>query len=607
MIVLLGFAFLSGVITVLSPCILPVLPVVLSGGVTGGKARPFGVMAGFVASFTVFTLALTAIVQVLGIPVDSMRIVAVVFVAVFGLVMVVPALQDRFEAMVSRIASKIGQRNAIPAGPPAGPPRRRAGFLGGLLVGLSLGLVWTPCVGPIMASVIGLALTRRVDGGAVLITFAYSLGTSLPMLGVMVGGRTMLARVPHLARHSARIQRGFGVLMIAVAVAIGLGWDRRFQAAVLSLFPGYGAGLTALEQARPVQRELIARNPAPAMTMQALAGGGVFRAPDLPPQNGELGDYGPAPDFLTRGAWYNTEGIVTAAGQTAQGTAMPLSLAALRGRVVVVDFWTYSCVNCIRTLPYLRAWFETYRDEGLVVVGVHTPEFEFEKSPANVQRAIRDLGVTWPVVQDNDYAQWNLYRNRYWPAHYFIDAAGRVRYFHFGEGEYDVGERVIQKLLAETGATARATASKPAPAIEAGTPETYLGYGRGTGFASAVAPVADSPVDYRPARVPGNAEWNLSGTWTISREFVVPQGSGTLQLGFDAKNVFLVIEPEERDGTISVLVDGAPAGDTPDVRRGTVDVTQSRLYQLVGLPAAGPHVLRLEVKGRLRLFAFTFG
>jgi cytochrome c biogenesis protein CcdA/thiol-disulfide isomerase/thioredoxin len=607
MIVLLGFAFLSGVITILSPCILPVLPVVLSGGVAGGKARPFGVMAGFIASFTGFTLALTAIVQALRIPVDTMRIAAVVLVAAFGLVMLVPRLQARFEAVASRIASRFGQRKAVAAGGAAGAPHRGAGFLGGLLVGLSLGLVWTPCVGPIMASVISLALTRRVDGGAVFITLAYALGTSLPMLGVMFGGRALLARVPFLARNTARIQRGFGVLMIAVAVAIGLGWDRRFQAAVLSLFPGYGAGLTALEQARPVQQGLLARTTVPAMTMQGLAGSGGFRAPDRPPENAELGDYGTAPDFLTKGSWFNTEGIVAAAGQTAQGTAMPLSLAALRGRVVVVDFWTYSCVNCVRTLPYLRAWFEAYRDEGLVIVGVHTPEFEFEKNPANVARAIRDLGVTWPVVQDNDYVQWNLYSNQYWPAHYFVDAKGRVRYFHFGEGDYEAGEKVIRELLAETGAETGSLVSKPAQLIEAGTPETYLGYGRGSGFASAVAPVADSPVDYQPARVPGNAEWNLSGAWTITREFVVPEGAGTLQLGFDAKNVFLVIEPEGRGGSISVQIDGVPAGDTPDVRRGTLAVTESRMYQLAGLPAAGPHVLRLEVKGRLRLYAFTFG
>jgi len=607
MIVLLGFAFLSGVITILSPCILPVLPVVLAGGATGGKARPLGVMAGFVASFAGFTLALTAIVQAFRIPADAMRIVAVVLVGAFGLVMLVPPLRHRFEAIASRIASFVPRRAPKPGAAPAGSPPRAAGFAGGVVVGLSLGLVWTPCVGPIMASVTSLALTRRVDGGAVFIALAYALGTSLPMLGVMLGGRALLARVPVFARNGARIQQGFGVLMLAVAVAVGLGWDRRFQAAVLELFPGYGAGLTALERAKPVQRELDARQPVPAMAMQALAGSGAFQAPREAPEHAELGDYGAAPEFLPDGSWYNTEGVVAASGPAGSGASRPLSLAALRGRVVVVDFWTYSCVNCIRTLPYLRAWFEAYRDAGLVVVGVHTPEFEFEKKPANVARAIRELGVTWPVVQDNDYVLWSRYGNRYWPAHYFIDANGHVRYFHFGEGDYDVGERVIKKLLAEVGAATGSIVSRPAPVVAARTPETYLGYDRASGFASAVPVAEDAPVEYRPAGRPANAEWSLAGTWTITREYVVPRASGSLELGFDARNVFLVVEPEEPGGTISVLVDGAPAGDTPDVRRGALAVTESRMYQLVALPAAGPHVLRLEVTGRLRLYAFTFG
>ncbi len=320
-----------------------------------------------------------------------------------------------------------------------------------------------------------------------------------------------------------------------------------------------------------------------------------------------LGDYGPAPEFVTSGNWFNTEGIAAASGQMAQGSSLPLSLAALRGKVVVVDFWTYSCVNCVRTLPYLRAWYEAYRDKGLVIVGVHTPEFEFEKNTSNVARAIRDLKVTWPVVQDNDYAQWNSYSNQYWPAHYFIDAKGRVRYFHFGEGDYDVGEKVIQELLAESGAQVGGIVSKPAPAIDAGTPETYLGYGRGKGFASAVAPVGDAVVDYTPAHVPVNGEWNLAGRWTITQQYSVPASSGTLQLAFDAKNVFLVIEPQKPGGTISVFVDDKPGADTVDVKKGLLTPLESRMYQLVGLSTPGSHNLRLEVKGQLRLFAFTFG
>jgi cytochrome c biogenesis protein CcdA/thiol-disulfide isomerase/thioredoxin len=599
MIVLLAFAFVSGVITILSPCILPVLPIVLSGSVGGGKARPFGVLAGFVVSFTAFTLALSAIVQALGIPVDALRIVAVVLIVAFGLVMLVPWLRDRFEMLASRIARRPGAASTGSSG-------ERRGFWSGVVVGLSLGLIWTPCVGPIMASVISLALTQHVDGGSVFITLAYTLGTSIPMLGVMLGGRALLTRVPALTRNAANIQKGFGVLMIVVGVAIGLGWDRQFQSFILRTLPGYGSGLTAIEQVAPVKDALKGRNPqAGAVAMKAAAG--VFQAPENAPENGTLGDYGAAPDFVTTGTWFNTQGLSAATGQTSQGGTMPLSLAALRGKVVVVDFWTYSCVNCVRTLPYLRAWYDAYRDKGLVIVGVHTPEFEFEKNSVNVARAIHELGVTWPVVQDNDYAEWTAYANQYWPAHYFIDAKGRVRYFHFGEGEYDVSEKVIQQLLKEAGANVGGVVSKPDLALEVNTPETYLGYDRGRGFASAVPPVADAPVEYHPARRPANGEWNLSGTWTITPQYVVPAANGTLQIGFDAKNVFLVIEPAGGSGRISVSVDGAPVADTPDVKGGVLAPTESRMYQLVGLGSAGSHVLKLDVKGKLRLFAFTFG
>jgi cytochrome c biogenesis protein CcdA/thiol-disulfide isomerase/thioredoxin len=596
MIVLLGFAFLSGVITILSPCILPVLPIVLSGGVGGGKARPFGVLAGFVVSFTAFTLALSAIVQALGIPVDALRIVAVVLIVLFGVVMLVPWLTIRFEMLTARIGRRSG---SLP------DPAKRNGFWSGVVVGLSLGLIWTPCVGPIMASVISLALTQQVDGGSISITLAYTVGTSIPMLGVMLGGRALLNKVPALTRNAASIQKVFGALMIVIGVAIGMGWDRQFQTFVLRALPGYGTGLTAIEKTAPVQSALKTRKPASG-AMRAF-GAETFKAPETAPVNGVLSDYGAAPEFLTAGTWFNTEGVSAAPGQTSQGGSMPLTLQNLRGKVVLVDFWTYSCVNCVRTLPYIRAWYEAYREKGLVVVGVHTPEFEFEKSSANVARAMRQLGVTWPVVQDNDYAQWNAYSNQYWPAKYFIDANGRVRYFHFGEGDYDVSEKVIQSLLREAGANVGGIVSRPETPIEAQTAETYLGYDRGRGFASAVTPVADAPTEYKPARQPGNGEWNLTGTWTITPQYSVPAANGTLQLGFNARDVFLVVEPAGSGGTISVFVDDKPAPDTVDVKRGLLAPRESRMYQLVSLPSGGPHLLRLEVKGPVRLFAFTFG
>ena len=276
--------------------------------------------------------------------------------------------------------------------------------------------------------------------------------------------------------------------------------------------------------------------------------------------------------------------------------------------MVVVDFWTYSCVNCVRTIPYLKAWCQAYKDSGLVIIGVHTPEFEFDKNPANVARAIKELGVTWPVVQDNDYAQWNAYANQYWPAHYFIDARGRGRYFHFGEGDYATSERVIQALLKEAGARVDGTiVSPPAQNIDSQTPETYLGYDRGRGFLSAVEPVADQVKDYRPSGRPSNGMWNLTGKWTITPQYIVPKSSGSLELGFKARNVFLVIEPQSSGGRIEVKVDGRPVVDTPDVKNGVLQPNESRMYHLVELKQPGSHLLELEVKGKLRLFAFTFG
>jgi cytochrome c biogenesis protein CcdA/thiol-disulfide isomerase/thioredoxin len=592
MLVLLAFAFLSGVITILSPCILPVLPIVLAGGSSGGKARPFGVIAGFVASFSFFTLALSALVQALGVPADAMRYAAIVLIVLFGVVMLVPRLRELFDVAVSRIASRGGAGGA--------PSRKRAGFWGGIPVGLSLGLVWTPCVGPIMASVISLALSQKVDGGSVFVTLAYTLGTAIPMLAVMLGGRALIARVPALARNAGKIQRVFGAVMILMGVALIFQWDRQIQTAILRAFPSYGSGLTAIEGLAPVKSALQARSAGGGSSgaAQAAAAPAVFSgAPDGAPETAALGDYGEAPPFVAGGPWINSP---------------PLDLAALRGKVVLVDFWTYSCINCIRTIPYLKSWHDAYKDSGLVIVGVHSPEFAFEKVTSNVSRAMRDLGVSWPVVQDNDYSQWRAYGNQYWPAHYLIDAKGRVRSWHFGEGSYAETEALVKKLLAEAGAAvAVGLVSAPppplAPPLAAKTQETYLGYERARGFASAVKPMPDVAVDYRPARVPASGEWNLEGKWTIAGQYVESDASGILSLGFDAKDVYLVAEPAGEGGSISVSVDGIVAADTGDLRSGAVRPDTSRLYHVVALPAGGPHSLRLEVKGRLRLFSFTFG
>jgi cytochrome c biogenesis protein CcdA/thiol-disulfide isomerase/thioredoxin len=607
MAVLLAFAFLSGVITILSPCILPVLPIVLAGGGSGGKARPFGVIAGFVLSFSFFTLALSAIVQAIGISADAMRYAAIALITLFGVVLLVPRLRDAFDIAVSRLASKGSALGRPEGGRPSSGPK--AGFWGGLPVGLSLGLVWTPCVGPIMASVISLALTQKVDGGSIVVTLAYAVGTAIPMLAIMVGGRALIAKVPGLSRNAGKIQRVFGAIMILMGAALAFQWDRKVETAILSAFPAYGSGLTSIENLAPVKKALQARagsgGPGAAANQAALSQRGTFSgAPPDSTTAPSLGDYGAAPPFVAAGPWFNT-------GAQAVGIpspSAPLDLASLRGKVVLIDFWTYSCINCIRTLPYLKAWYGAYKDKGLVIVGVHSPEFAFERVSANVARAMRDLGVTWPVVQDNDYAQWKSYGNEYWPAHYFIDAKGRVRYWHFGEGGYEESESVIRKLIAEAGSAVDSGPVAPPPVrLAANTPETYLGYERGTGFASAVKPVANKAIAYSPARKPAAGEWNLRGTWTIEGQFIEPESAGTLWLGFDAKDVYLVAEGLGAGGDITAFVDDSPAADTEDLRGGVLEPKSSRLYHVVTLREGGPHTLRLEIKGAMRLYSFTFG
>jgi cytochrome c biogenesis protein CcdA/thiol-disulfide isomerase/thioredoxin len=601
MIVLILFAFISGIVTILSPCILPVLPVVLSGslGKGEGRARSLGVVAGFIVSFTFFTLALTAIVQAFGIPGDALRIAAVIVIVLFGAVLVVPKLSEWFERIIYRIAALARFQSKIAGNTSETRAPSVNGFGAGFLLGMSLGLIWTPCVGPIMASIITLAVSQHIDVGAVFITLAYSFGTAIPMFAIMIGGRALLKKVPVLTRNTLTIQRVFGVLMIIVGIAIAFGWDRQFQSGVLALFPGYGSGLTSIENTTSVRNALSIRKDMGFDNRKAP--GRFIQVP--PPGNGRLGRFGKAPEIVTQGRLYNADKIFP----KSTSDQYPLDMKALDGKVVLVDFWTYSCVNCVRTIPYLRSWYEKYSLYGLVILGVNSPEFEFEKNQDNVAKAIRDLAIEWPVVLDNDYAEWNAYSNVYWPADYFIDGKGEVRYFQFGEGDYDIAERVIRALLKENGASLPAEKSTNEYMVDSNTPEMYLGYSRMAKFLSASKFVTDHEVDYSIERSPKNGEWGLSGTWTITREYVVPKSEGTLLLGFDAKSVFCVIEPESGPMEIEIKVDGKIPGDTPDVKGGRLVPDTSRLYQIVGLKSPGTHMVELRVKGKIRLYAFTFG
>jgi thiol-disulfide isomerase/thioredoxin len=389
----------------------------------------------------------------------------------------------------------------------------------------------------------------------------------------MQGGRVLLNRFPWFTRHSSGIQRGFGVLMVVTSAALFTGADRTFSSWLLTTFPQYGSGLTALENQPAVRDELTKRQGGRTLTPAGSS---------------------PAADPLTlgQGAWINSA---------------PLTLDGLKGKVVLVDFWTYSCINCVRTLPYLRAWYDRYHDKGLEIVGVHSPEFAFERSETNLRQAMKDLKVTWPVVQDNGFGIWNAYQNQYWPAHYLYDRSGTLVETHFGEGAYDETEAAIARALGQPLATPSKVSDAVPIAEGPKTPETYLGYGRGERFASPEDVAVDQERAYSvPADLKAD-HWAYAGPWKILKDGAEGRAGSSLALRFQGQRVYLVIHPVPgKTGSARVTVDGRPVTGG-DVRDGVLTPTTDRLYQVVDQPTGTGGLLRVEFDGPVVVYAFTFG
>jgi cytochrome c biogenesis protein CcdA/thiol-disulfide isomerase/thioredoxin len=547
MLLLLGIAFLAGAITAISPCVLPVLPILLAGAAgSSNRTRPFAIVAGLVISFTTFTLAGAALLSALGLPEDLLRNIAITALFVLAATLIWPRsgwILERPFLFLTRRAPRTDSN--------------------GLVIGLSLGLVFVPCAGPVLATVAALAATGEVGVRAVLVTGAYALGAALPMLAIAIGGQRLTAGLRTLRTHAAATRRVAGILIGATALAIALGADTRFTTAI----PGYVQAV----------QDQVERSGVASRELRDLRGGGQALAAGKSVSNAPK-----APEFRGIDLWLNTP----------QGK--PVSIAGYRGKVVLVDFWTYSCINCLRTLPHLEAWDRTYRLAGLRIVGIHSPEFAFEHVPSNVRSAVRRLGVRYPVGLDNDFDTWQAYENEYWPADYLIDRAGRVRDTHFGEGAYAETETQIRHLLGEKPEAPRTSVADTTPTVVT-TPESYLGYARLANFAGPIA--YDKQALYSFPKRQSSNELAYSGRWTVQSSRIVAGDGARLRLRFQARNVFLVLGGT---GQVSVLFDGS--------RLHTIAVSgPPRLYTLARFPRLEAGLLELRLDPGLEGYAFTFG
>jgi cytochrome c biogenesis protein CcdA/thiol-disulfide isomerase/thioredoxin len=568
-------AYLGGVLTILSPCILPVLPFVFARAdqpfVKSGLPLLLGMAITFAAVATLAAVGGGWAVQAN----HWGRLAAILLLAFFGVTLLFPSMADRLTRPLVALGSRLSQSasDGTRAGSSFGPS---------FLLGIATGLLWAPCAGPIL----GLLLTGAALQGAnvqtsfLLLAYAAGAATSLAV-ALLIGGRVFVAMKRSLGA-GEWIRRGLGVAVLAGVVAISLGLDTGLLTRV-SLASTAGVEQTLLDKVHPKSATVAAA--------------------------GTLPVEGQIPSLAGAVQWLNSP---------------PLTAEGLRGKVVLVDFWTYSCINCLRSLPYIEAWAQKYRSQGLVVIGVHAPEFAFERNIDNVRQAVKDLKLDYPIAIDNNYAIWRAFNNQYWPAHYFIDAKGQIRYHHFGEGEYDQSEKVIQQLLAEAGkgavphdivAVDGSGAEAAADVSDIASPETYIGYQRAENFASPGGAVPDASHVYATAPQLTLNQWALGGDWTVKGENATSNaGEGRIAYRFRARDLHLVLGPSS-DGKpvrFRVLIDGKPpladhGADVDAQGNGTID--GQRLYQLVR--QSGPVADRnFEIEfldPGAQAFAFTFG
>jgi len=564
-------AYLGGLLTIFSPCVLPVLPFIFARSDQSFRRSGLPILLGMAATFTLLA-SFAAVGGAWLVEVNQYgRYAAMALFLLLGMALISPVLSERLMRPFVALGGRLQQH-----------ADRQSSMKGSLLLGVAVGFLWAPCAGPILGLVLaGAALNgANLYSALLLLVFAAGAATSLG-LALLAGGRVFSLMKRGLGAEEW-VRRGLGVAVVAGVVVIALGWDTRF----LAQFDFLNTAATEQKLIAQLDQRPVTRQPG-AITVAVAAA--------MPPLTG-----------ATR--WLNSP---------------PLSREMLRGKVVLVDFWTYSCINCLRTLPYLKAWHEKYRAQGLVIIGVHAPEFAFEKDLQNVEKAIRDLGITYPVAMDNQYAIWNAYKNEYWPAHYLIDAQGKIRHQHFGEGAYQETEQMIQTLLKEASRGGLAMdeglvqvagegATAAAAAVMERSPETYLGYARQQHLVSPEAVKKDVAAQYSMPRDLKPNQWALSGQWLVTAEAAALQTSGgAISYRFHGRDLHLVLgarKPVRFRVTLDGAAPGADHGADIDAQGNGV-IREQRLYQLIRQSGKiAPRTFSIEFPDAgAEAFAFTFG
>ncbi len=573
-------AFIGGILTIVSPCILPVLPFVFSRADQPFRRSGLPLLIGMAATFAVVAGVVTFAGSWVVRANQVGRILAIVIFAMLGLALLFPALAEYLTKPLVRLGGKVQGQNSTEA-----PSIGRS-----LLLGMSTGLLWAPCAGPILGLILTGAALHGPSAHSTFLLLSFSAGAASSLALALLAGNRVFALMKKSLGAEVWIRRGLGVAVLIGVVAIASGWDTGILRR-LSLASTSGVEQKLIDRFHPVAHASASESTAAQHSTVKLDNEGTF------------------PGFDGAVKWLNSP---------------PLTRAQLKGKVIVVDFWTYSCINCLRSIPYVEAWSEKYKNDGLVVVGVHTPEFAFEKDPANIAKAVADLKITYPVAIDSDYAIWKAFNNQYWPAHYFIDAKGEIRYHHFGEGKYDESEEVIQQLLMEKNSSLNASGfvqvnpsgSEVAPDFSnVASPETYVGYDRAQNYASPEKIREDKPQIYTaPARLTVN-QWGLVGSWNVSGEHAqLAAAQGKVIFRFHARDLHFVLGPGKNGQPVRfrIRIDGTAPGEDHGVdtdAKGDGVVKEYRLYQLVRQKGkVEDRTFEIEfLDPGVQAFAFTFG